>query len=106
MQRWNPKDPLQDPRALLNLFYPGSFADPLRLPVEQEPAPAPAPPGDYFDEQEAAAYLRLTTRQLRDLCREHNISHARIDYRTYRFRRSDLDEWFSAYRIKRKSVYD
>jgi hypothetical protein len=32
------RDPLQDPRALLNIFYPGSFPDPLRQPLEGEPA--------------------------------------------------------------------
>jgi hypothetical protein len=43
-------DPLQDPQTLLNLFYPGSFPDPLRLPIEEEsvpekrnPAPEPKP---------------------------------------------------------------
>jgi len=60
----------------------------------------------YFTLEEAAEYLRLTDRQLKDLCRDKNISHARFDYRTYRFRKSDLDEWFAAYRHKRKSVYD
>src|ERR1700676_5621977 len=37
------RDPLQNPQALLNLFYPGSFPDPLHLPNEQEPAPDPVP---------------------------------------------------------------
>lgn len=50
-------------------------------------------------------YLRLTERQLKDLCRAQNITHARIDYRTYRFKKTDLDEWFEAYKVKRKSVY-
>jgi hypothetical protein len=49
-------DPLQDPRALLNLFYPGSFPDPLRLPIEEEsvpkkrnPAPEPNPLPESLD---------------------------------------------------------
>ena len=103
-------DPLQNPQALLNLFYPGSFPDPLRLANEQKPAPDPEPKpasdSPYMDFNEACAYLRLTQRQLRDLCRDQNITHARIDYRTYRFKRSDLDEWFEAYKVRRKSVYD
>jgi excisionase family DNA binding protein len=74
-------------------------------PLEPEKT-APPVPGDYMDEKEAAAYLRLTARQLRDLCRDQNISHARIDYRTYRFKRADLDEWFEAYKLRRKSAYD
>jgi excisionase family DNA binding protein len=103
-------DLLQNPQALLNLFYPGSFPDPLRLANEQEPAPDPEPKpasdSPYMDFNEACAYLRLTQRQLRDLCRDQNITHARIDYRTYRFKKSDLDEWFEAYKMRRKSVYD
>jgi hypothetical protein len=40
------KDSLQNPQALLNLFYPGSFPDPLRLPSEEESVPekSPTPP--------------------------------------------------------------
>ena len=58
-----------------------------------------------MDFDEACAYLRLTERQLRDLCRDQRITHSRIDYRTYRFKKSDLDEWFEAYKLRRKSVY-
>jgi excisionase family DNA binding protein len=54
---------------------------------------------------EAAEYLRLTERQLRDLCREQRITHCRVDYRTYRFKKEDLDEWFESRKIRRKSVY-
>jgi excisionase family DNA binding protein len=60
----------------------------------------------YLDFTEACAYLRLTERQLRDLCRDQRITHARIDYRTFRFKRADLDSWFDAYKMQRKSVYD
>jgi hypothetical protein len=35
---------LQNPRALLNLFYPGSFRDPLSLPLEEGSAPEPKSP--------------------------------------------------------------
>jgi hypothetical protein len=31
-------DPLQNARALLNTFYPGSFPDPLGLPIEEKSA--------------------------------------------------------------------
>jgi excisionase family DNA binding protein len=103
------RDPLQNPSALLNLFYPGSFPDPLRLPLEEEPAPAPgpkSPESPYLEFAEACAYLRLTERQLRDLCRDRRITHARIDYRTFRFKQADLESWFDAYKMQRKSVYD
>jgi excisionase family DNA binding protein len=75
----------------------------------KEPGKATATPAintPYLDFGEACAYLRLTERQLRDLCRDQRITHARIDYRTYRFRRVNLDEWFDAYKFKRKGVYD
>jgi excisionase family DNA binding protein len=75
--------------------------------MEQRILAAVKPEGsEYLTAQEAAAYLRLSERQLRDLCRDQRITHARFDYRTYRFKRADLDEWFEAYRVKRKSVYD
>jgi hypothetical protein len=35
---------LQNPRALLNLFYPGSFRDPLSLPLEEASEPVPKSP--------------------------------------------------------------
>ena len=71
-----------------------------------DPEPKPASDSPYMDFNEACTYLRLTERQLKDLCRGQNITHARIDYRTYRFKKSDLDEWFEAYKMYRKSVYD
>jgi hypothetical protein len=48
----------------------------------------PATDTPYLDFTEACAYLRLTERQLRDLCRDQRITHARIDYRTFRFKRA------------------
>jgi excisionase family DNA binding protein len=77
-------------------------------PKEPAPAPEPKPAQDslYMAFSEACTYLRLTDRQLKDLCRDQGITHARFDYRTYRFRKADLDEWFDAYKVRRKSVYD
>jgi excisionase family DNA binding protein len=78
-----------------------------KKPEKAAPTPEPkSPESPYMDFDEACAYLRLTERQLRDLCRDQRITHSRIDYRTYRFKKSDLDEWFEAYRLRRKSVYD
>ena len=75
-------------------------------PEKAAPAPEPkSPESPYMDFDEACAYLRVTERQLRDLCRDQRITHSRIDYRTYRFKKSDLDEWFEAYKLRRKSVY-
>jgi excisionase family DNA binding protein len=78
-----------------------------REPEKAAPAPEPkSSESPYMDFDEACAYLRLTERQLRDLCRDQRITHSRIDYRTYRFKKSDLDEWFEAYKLRRKSVFD
>jgi excisionase family DNA binding protein len=66
---------------------------------------ASVPEGGY-DLSRAAQYLNMGVPKLRKLCREHKISHARPDYRTYIFTRSDLDEFLSRFRIQRKSAYD
>jgi excisionase family DNA binding protein len=100
----------ENPRSLLNMFYPSSFPDPLHLPIQEEPTPAEEPKSaqdsPYMAFPEACTYLRLTERQLKDLCRDQNITHARLDYRTYRFGKADLDEWFDGYKVRRKSVYN
>jgi excisionase family DNA binding protein len=74
--------------------------------VIPRPGEPKSPEAPYLDLAEACAYLRLTERQLKDLCRDQRITHARIDYRTFRFKRADLDSWFEAYKMHRKSVYD
>lgn len=91
------KNPWQSPIDMLRVFFPGAFP---KIPQQ-----TPTEPGEYLTFEEAMEYLRLTERQLKDLCRAQNITHARIDYRTYRFKKTDLDEWFEAYKVKRKSVY-
>ena len=93
-------DPYQSARPLLNALFPGSFPDPLHLPFEEKMATS-----EYLTMEEAAEYLRLTERQLRELIKAGRISYAKIDYRNYRFKRSDLDEWFGAYKVHRKGVY-
>jgi|ERR1700688_1889338 excisionase family DNA binding protein len=95
-------DPFRSAKTLLEVIYPGSFP---HLPCQKK-EPLLRKTSDYINLEEAMEYLRLTERQLRDLCRDRNITHVRVDYRTYRFKKSDLDEWFCAYTIKRKSIYD
>jgi excisionase family DNA binding protein len=85
---------------LLNHFYPDSFPNPLHLPFEEKRAT-----GEYLTMEEAAQYVRLTERQLRELMKARRISYARIDYRNYRFKRSDLDAWFEACKVQRNGVY-
>jgi excisionase family DNA binding protein len=92
------REPFRSAKTVLQAWYSGSFPD---IPIERETRP-----GEYMDVTEAAEYLRLSERQLRDLCRDEKITHARIDYRTYRFKKTDLDAWFEVYALKRKSVFD
>jgi len=53
---------------------------------------------------EAAAYLKLPVRSLRDLCKRKRISHARLNYRTYRFRKADLEIYLNRRTIQAKGV--
>jgi excisionase family DNA binding protein len=53
---------------------------------------------------EAATYLKIPVRSLRDLCRRKRISHARLNYRTFRFRKSDLEIYLSRRTIPAKGV--
>jgi excisionase family DNA binding protein len=53
--------------------------------------------------QQAAEFLGVTTRKLKDLCRQKRITHSRPDYRTYRFIRADLDAWLEQYRMHERS---
>jgi len=41
--------------------------------------------------EEAAEYLFISRYNLRILCRKKKISHSRLDYRNWRFRKADLD---------------
>jgi excisionase family DNA binding protein len=59
--------------------------------VEKEP--------DLLGLAAAAEYLGMTTRKLKDVCRDKRITHDRIDYRTYRFTRENLDKFLSEYRM-------
>lgn len=89
---------------ILKALLQRTATEPEKTAPASETKPVPESP--YMDFDEACGYLRLTERQLKDLCRDQRIPHARIDYRTFRFKRSDLDTWFEAYKFQRKSVYD
>jgi excisionase family DNA binding protein len=43
--------------------------------------------------EQAAAYLQIPRRSLRELCEKKKIAHARLDYRNWRFRKADLDTY-------------
>jgi len=57
-----------------------------------------------YDLAGAAQYLGMTTRKLKDLCRDKRIAHSRLDYRSYRFRRSDLEGYLETYKFRRCDV--
>ena len=55
--------------------------------------------------EQAAACLNISTKKLRRLCREQKISHQRIDYRNYRFRLRDLEDFEKTKTFKRKGAF-
>ena len=79
---------LQPIMPLLKAIYQRTAPKEPEKAPDLEPKPLPESP--YMDFNEASAYLRLTERQLKDLCRDQRITHARIDYRTFRFKKARL----------------
>ena len=65
-------------------------------------APTKPEASDLLDLRGAAQYLEMTTRKLKDLCRDKRITHSRLDYRTYRFTRAEVDAWLTEYRMHRR----
>jgi excisionase family DNA binding protein len=65
----------------------------------------PFPDDRLLDLSEAATYLKLSNRQVRDLCRRHAITHMRIDRLNWRFRLSALNDFLQRYTDKAKGVY-
>jgi len=43
--------------------------------------------------EEAADYLQLPPCTVRELCTRKKLTHARLNYRNFRFRRADLDTY-------------
>ena len=83
---------------VLNIMFPGEFRREDRFKLNKPETPV-------YDLSQAAAYLRLSERQLRDLVRHRRITCSRIDYRTFRFRQADLDEFLEALSVRRKGSY-
>jgi excisionase family DNA binding protein len=54
---------------------------------------------------EAAEYLGVTRRFLRELCLRKKIRFAKPNYRTWAFRRADLDAYHDRIAINAKAVY-
>ena len=51
-----------------------------------------------LDLTEAAAYLKISNRALR-VCKRRLVSYAKINYRNWRLRKSDLDTYLAKRRV-------
>ena len=54
---------------------------------------------------EASEYLGVTRRYLRELCLRNKIRFAKPNYRTWVFRKADLDAYLDRISINAKGVY-
>jgi excisionase family DNA binding protein len=54
---------------------------------------------------EAAKYLQVSTRVLREWCNRNLIRYSRANYRRWYFRRSDLDAFLDRRTVNPKGVY-
>jgi len=58
-----------------------------------------------FDLTEAAEYLKISNRALRDLCKRKAITYIRLDRYNWRFRISDLETYLVRRTVQAKAVY-
>jgi excisionase family DNA binding protein len=58
-----------------------------------------------FDLTEAAEYLKISNRALRDLCKRKAITYIRLDRYNWRFRISDLETYLVRGTVRAKAVY-
>jgi excisionase family DNA binding protein len=91
---------LNSPYDFLELMYPGKF----RLEDRLRPRDTP-PPRENFNLSDAAEYLGISQRHLKDLCLEKRIIFSKPHYRAYSFRREDLDRWLEQYRMRARSAF-
>jgi excisionase family DNA binding protein len=59
----------------------------------------------FFNLQEAAAYLRMKERALRDACLAKRIGYAKLDRRTWRFTRAGLDDFIRRNSFEPRTLY-
>jgi excisionase family DNA binding protein len=90
---------LGNPYDVLNAYFPGRFRLEKRLRPD-EPATAAAAAA-HFNLNEAAEYLGVTQRHLKDLARDRRIVFSKPNYRTFSFRKEDLDAFLDLYRSYR-----
>jgi excisionase family DNA binding protein len=58
-----------------------------------------------LDLEGAAAYLNVTTRQLRSLCAREVVTYHRLNRKLFRFRKDDLEEFLARRQDRAKKVY-
>lgn len=58
-----------------------------------------------LDSDEAAKYLGISRRALRDFCNRGAITYIKLDYRNKRFRLSDLEAFLESRTMRAKGVY-
>jgi excisionase family DNA binding protein len=58
-----------------------------------------------FGIDEAAEYLGVTRRYLRELCLRRKIRFAKPNYRTWAFKKADLEAYLDRITINAKGVY-
>lgn len=58
-----------------------------------------------LDSDEAAKYLGISRRALRDFCNRGAITYIKLDYRNERFRLSDLEAFLESRTMRAKGVY-
>jgi excisionase family DNA binding protein len=61
---------------------------------------SPIPSARPLTLEEAADYLQIPRRSLRELCEHKKISHSRLDYRNWRFKKADLDAYLDARNVQ------
>jgi excisionase family DNA binding protein len=55
--------------------------------------------------EEAAKYLGISTRALRDLANRGILTHIRLNYRSWRFKTEDLEQYLQRRTILAKGVH-
>ena len=56
--------------------------------------------GDYLTSKEAAAYIGVSDRTIRELCTTRQIEHERLNGRNLRFKQEWLDAYLESIRVR------
>lgn len=56
--------------------------------------------GNYLTSIEAAQYIGVSDRTIRELCRTRQVEHERLNGRNYRFKQEWLDNYLESVRVR------